>query len=334
MSPHRETSIDYSFVVIAYNEEHFIERCLESIVALRSLGEYEIIVVNDGSTDATGQLADLFARRHPHVRVIHQTNQGRGAARATGLREISGRLVAMVDGDLALSVDWLERCRAEIDRGADVVGGVMVPEGDVTWLHSLFHLDPRPLPLEEGITGGNGLYRAEVIIDIGFDPQMRTAEDIVFRHQLADRGYLAILIPDLICVHNEDKGLLGTIKWMVESGISATHQLRRFRPPRFPDYSFVGWVTLTAFAATWAGWRVATMVTLAWIFMVATGHVRLRFFLRARPTYLARFAAACVTNMVVITPYFIGRLVGFVSTNQIPEWRSSSPSPERVVTSA
>ena len=305
------TTPDYSFIVIAYNEEHFIASCLESIVGLEGLSNYEVVVINDGSTDSTAAVVEDFASRHPSVRLINQVNQGRGAARAKGLREVCGRLIAMVDGDLALGPDWLTRCLVEIDHGADVV----------TWLHSIYHLDPRPIPLEVGITGGNGLYRAEVIQDIGFDPEMRTAEDIVFRHKLADKGYRAVLLADLICVHQEDKGFLGTVKWMIESGISATHQLRSFRPLRFPDYSFLGWLVLSIAALIWAGWSVAIVVTLAWILVVAAGHVNHRFYLRRRPGYLARFALAGVTNITVIAPYFVGRLIGFFTTNQIPEWK-------------
>ena len=321
MSNNDTPVIDYSFIVIAYNEEHFIGSCLASIVSLEGLDSYEVVVINDGSTDSTAAVVEEFVRLHPRVRLVNQVNQGRGAARANGLREASGRLIAMVDGDLALGADWLTRCQSEIDAGADVVGGVMVPEGDVTWLHSMYHLDPRPIPLEVGITGGNGLYRGEVIKDIGFDPEMRTAEDIVFRHKLADKGYRAKLLADLICVHQEDKGFLGTVKWMIESGISATHQLRRFRPLRFPDYSFIGWLALTMVALFWAGWLVALIVTVAWIFVVASGHVYHRFFLHWRPGYLLWFALSCVTNITVIAPYFVGRLIGFFTANQIPEWK-------------
>ena len=87
-----------SVIVPAYNAEAFLDQCIESIVA-QSYPHLEILVVDDGSTDGTGQMADRWADRDPRIRVIHQPNGGHSAARNAALDTMKGELVIMVDSD-------------------------------------------------------------------------------------------------------------------------------------------------------------------------------------------------------------------------------------------
>ena len=82
----------------AYNAEAFLDQCIASIVA-QSYPHLEILVVDDGSTDGTGQLCDRWAERDRRIRVIHQPNGGHSAARNTALDAMTGELVMMVDSD-------------------------------------------------------------------------------------------------------------------------------------------------------------------------------------------------------------------------------------------
>ena len=91
-------SIKVTVVVAAYNLESYIARCLSS-VSNQTLKDIEIIVVNDGSTDETGQIVECFSDTDPRIRVINQENGGLSAARNTGLRHAQGEFVAFLDGD-------------------------------------------------------------------------------------------------------------------------------------------------------------------------------------------------------------------------------------------
>src|SRR5215470_7629246 len=92
-----------SFVVIAYNEAANIARSLTAIAQLDGLGEHEIIVVDDGSSDDTGLIAADIARRNPRVQLIQLTaNRGRGYARSRGVAAARGALIATVDADIIL----------------------------------------------------------------------------------------------------------------------------------------------------------------------------------------------------------------------------------------
>ena len=90
-----------SIIVPMYNVEKYIDCCLNSIVK-QATAETEVIVVDDGSTDASPAIADGYAERYPFVKVIHQKNGGVMAARKTGAKHCTGEYIWGVDSD-----DWL-----------------------------------------------------------------------------------------------------------------------------------------------------------------------------------------------------------------------------------
>jgi glycosyltransferase involved in cell wall biosynthesis len=317
-----------SFVVIAYNEQHAIVNTLTAIDALDSLGDHEIIVVDDGSTDETAQRVTAYTATQPCVRLIRQDNAGRGAARSRGLSDARLDLVAMVDADVELPTDWLVRCLPELHDDVGAVGGVAVPEGDSTWIHRVFRLDPRPTPLEETVTGNNLLSPRATMVRIGFASELRTAEDVLFVHQLKTSGTRAVCIPGLVCIHREHKGLARTLAWMFESGVSATHQLLRFRPLRLPDLAFFGGLVTSVLVGLLVDWQWALGTVAVWLLAVSTGHVRRSFLLHGSPRYAVRWIGASVTNAMLIATYFSGRIVGFVTRNPIAR------TPRRIDTGA
>ena len=113
-----------SVVVPAYNVAAYLADCLQSILTQRDV-HLEVVVVDDGSTDDTGAIADRVAARDSRVRVIHQANAGLGAARNEGVRYCAGGYLAfadsddlVVDGAYAAMVGSLERTGSEIAIGA------------------------------------------------------------------------------------------------------------------------------------------------------------------------------------------------------------------------
>ena len=91
-----------SVIIPAWNAEDYLEHCLDSVIH-QTYEDLDIIVVDDGSTDSTGRIAEQFARTDSRIRVVHQENRGLGAARNAGLDLARGELLAFVDSD-----DWLE----------------------------------------------------------------------------------------------------------------------------------------------------------------------------------------------------------------------------------
>lgn len=122
-----------SIVIPAYNEEGTLERCVDRVLAIADDElRLEIIVVDDSSTDRTGQIGAQLARIHPTVRVLrHDTNQGKGAALRTGFREATGDFVAVQDADLEYDPRDLRRLVVPLVEGrADVVFGSRFLSGE------------------------------------------------------------------------------------------------------------------------------------------------------------------------------------------------------------
>ena len=112
-----------SVIVPVYNVERFLPPCLESIAA-QTFGDLEVILVNDGSTDGSAELAQEFARRDPRFRVVHQENGGLSKARNTGIAEATGEFIAFVDSDDVLPPRAYELLIGALDEtGSDFATG-------------------------------------------------------------------------------------------------------------------------------------------------------------------------------------------------------------------
>lgn len=112
-----------SFTVPCYNSSAYMRKCIESI--LPGGEDVEIIIVDDGSSDSTGEIADRYAAEYPTiVRAIHQPNGGHGEAVNTGLRNATGLYFKVVDSDDWLDADAYAKVRATLhdllDKGTPV----------------------------------------------------------------------------------------------------------------------------------------------------------------------------------------------------------------------
>ncbi|MCR5101824.1 MAG: glycosyltransferase [Butyrivibrio sp.] len=96
-----------SVIVACYNVEKYIERCIRSIMN-QTYKNMEIIIVDDGSKDQSGKIADTLAKEDDRIKVIHQLNLGRGGARNTGIEASTGEYVSFVDGDDSINPKMLE----------------------------------------------------------------------------------------------------------------------------------------------------------------------------------------------------------------------------------
>ncbi|HAP8915983.1 TPA: glycosyltransferase family 2 protein, partial [Enterococcus faecium] len=96
-----------SVIVPAYNVENYLENCLESI-SNQTHSNIEIIVVDDGSPDRSGEIAEEYKKKDMRLKVIHQVNGGLSAARNSGLDSATGDFVCFIDSDDWIEPDYLE----------------------------------------------------------------------------------------------------------------------------------------------------------------------------------------------------------------------------------
>ena len=93
-----------SIIVPVYNTEKYLDRCIQSILS-QTYTDFELLLINDGSTDSSGAICDKYAEQDSRVRVFHKENGGVSSARNVGLDNAKGEWVTFCDSD-----DWVENC--------------------------------------------------------------------------------------------------------------------------------------------------------------------------------------------------------------------------------
>lgn len=101
--------VETSVIIPAYNVSAYLEKCVSSVLE-QTRGDFEVIVVNDGSTDSTPQICEQLRGKDRRVRVIHKPNGGVSSARNIGIQAATGEYVFFLDGD-----DWIpEYCLSDL----------------------------------------------------------------------------------------------------------------------------------------------------------------------------------------------------------------------------
>ena len=199
-----------SVIVPVYNVEKYLVQCVESIQR-QTYQALEIILVDDGSTDASGVLCDEIAKSDRRVTVIHQENMGLSGARNTALDMASGSAVTFVDSDDWLDERMVEKLAAALDGSdADVaVCGAVYCREDGEILHKsgvkaqidlcgeevmrVFFAKPGVI---ETMAWGK-LYRAELFSNLRF-PLGRYHEDVFIMYRLLDASRRVRVIPEAL----------------------------------------------------------------------------------------------------------------------------------------
>ena len=173
-----------SIVICSYNGAATIESCLRSMQKLRYPGEFEVIFVDDGSTDNTQEILQQF----PWVRNIRQKNKGLSFARNVGMEAARGEIVVYTDSDCEADEDWLYYLALALTRGGYVgMGGPNLIPDEGSWIADCVGLSPGgPTHVmiddreAEHVPGCNMAFYKWALRQInGFDPQFRKAGDDV-----------------------------------------------------------------------------------------------------------------------------------------------------------
>jgi GT2 family glycosyltransferase len=181
-------------VVCVYNGERTIDSCLASLEKLK-YPNYEVVVVNDGSSDGTRQIAEGYE----YIRLINQDNKGLSEARNVGIRAATGEIVAFTDADCMADPDWLTHLVARFQSSEfAAVGGPNLTPPDDSFVASCVAVSPGAPThvllddeVAEHIPGCNMAFRRDALEAIdGFDPIFRAAgDDVDLCWRLQNKGY-------------------------------------------------------------------------------------------------------------------------------------------------
>ena len=111
---------EISVIVPVYNVEKYLSECIESVLA-QTFSNFELILVDDGSTDSSGDICDSYAKRDLRIKVIHKANGGVSSARNVGINASNGKYITFIDSDDAVDKDFFKIADQEINsRDIDV----------------------------------------------------------------------------------------------------------------------------------------------------------------------------------------------------------------------
>ncbi|MDE7334057.1 MAG: glycosyltransferase [Lachnospiraceae bacterium] len=187
-----------SVIVPVYNGQDYLRACIESIVG-QTYGNLEVIIVNDGSSDKTGDLCRSLAGEYENIQIIETNDEGVSTARNAGLDKIRGEFVTFVDADDRILPDMIEKLYyCMTDTGSDVAGcgffswreegefaQAVQSRGNKEMGERMARTYTASEFVEDGILKGNSrcwskLYRVSAVGGIRFRPGLTIGEDMLF----------------------------------------------------------------------------------------------------------------------------------------------------------
>lgn len=214
-----------SIIVPVYNAESTLPRCVDSILT-QQYTDFELLLVDDGSTDSSGSLCDGYAAQDARVRAFHQENAGVSSARNLALDRARGTYLQFLDSDDWITADATRSLvRAAVEHRCDlviadfyrVVGERLSRKGDIdedtvlTREGYAAHMMENPADFYYGVLW-NKLYRREIVERhrLRMDPEISWCEDFLFNLEYIRHVRLVSAVPEAIYSYYKRKGSLIT----------------------------------------------------------------------------------------------------------------------------
>lgn len=205
-----------SVIVPIYNMEHYLEKCITSILQ-QTYSSLEIILVDDGSTDKSAMICDMYAEEDKRIKVIHKKNRGVSEARNSGLEIAKGKYISFVDADDFVTKNFIEElvnaiCKSKADLaicGYEKIGGIPNTKDIDVYKNQIFILDSVETVDKESviyhtictnIMGSylwNKLFKAELLKNMKLDNNLLIGEDMVYviEYEIKSKSFVYVPKP-------------------------------------------------------------------------------------------------------------------------------------------
>lgn len=243
----RPENILVSVIVPIHNIENFLPGCIDSIIA-QTHKYIEIILVDDGSPDNSGKIADKYAQKDKRIKVIHKKNAGVSAARNTGIEKSSGKYLCFVDGDDLITPDHVEyllklatKTGADISTTDDMAMDVIKPKKqtipDKIHKYSSEKATTEILLYHIWLASYMKLFRKNFLDqhNLRFNPDFRMGEGFIFTTSACQKAnYVAVGHRKIYYYRHDNSNSVCTTSdvntW--KNGIAAIYHIRKILNPK------------------------------------------------------------------------------------------------------
>ena len=210
------SKINISVMIPVYNGGETLAGCLDSVIR-QTINNYEIIIVDNNSTDNTKNIIESYMARDKRIVYIYEPKKGRGSARNTGVKNCTGDIIIMTDSDCTVPDNWIEELtRPIIEESEDAVMGFEFNLSNEYWSNNTQKADE-----EFYLSICNGVYinfidtknfaiKKEVFGVNIFNPNMQSSEDFCFYLSIKDKIKIRFL-PNIKVGHLHKNTIMGVI---------------------------------------------------------------------------------------------------------------------------
>ena len=223
MANNTPNSIKISVMIPVYNGGEKITSCIESVLN-QTIKDYEIVIVDNNSTDNTEQVIKKYASKNKKIKYVFESKKGRGSARNTGVKNCSGEIIVMTDADCIVPNNWLEMITEPITEESEIaVMGFEYNLNKGFWSENTQKADEE---FYKNISDGNYIktidtknfaIKKNVFDKENFNTNISTSEDLEFYLSIKDNVKIRYL-PNIKVGHAHKNTFIGTITKNIDRG--------------------------------------------------------------------------------------------------------------------
>lgn len=217
------TNNKISVMIPVYNGEKTLEKCLSSVIN-QKYPNYEIIVVDNNSTDKTKEIINKYSNDNKNIKYIFEKKQGRGPARNAGINNSTGEIIIMTDSDCIVPINWLEEITKPIrEENEQIVMGLEENASSNYWSKNIqeeqekFHKSHINGKYIDFIDTKNFAIKTDIIKKYMFDEDLKNLEDFDLAFRIK-KNYKIRLLENIKVKHFHKDSMLSWIKLQIERG--------------------------------------------------------------------------------------------------------------------
>lgn len=193
----------FSIIVPVYNVSQYLKRCIDSILS-QLYGDFELLLVDDGSTDDSGRICDEYAKKDNRIKVFHKKNGGVSSARNKGIDEARGKYVVFVDSDDYILKDRLLQIMRLSDNNPDMIVGYNASPADYKYVCKIIAKQDFDI-IRNVVVIWTSAFRNKILkeANVRFDEKIWHGEDSLFILEFFDNCKTIIFTDEYGYVYEE-----------------------------------------------------------------------------------------------------------------------------------